>query len=375
MDFAPTPEQQLLRSSVERFVREQYPIETRRADVHTAPGFNPDHWRQFAELGWLALPVPEAFGGLGGDAGDLMVLMEALGEGIVVSPYLATIVLGTGLVTRAGQVARHGSLVEQVIAGQRLLALADAEAPSRYNPAHVTTTAVRQDDRFVLNGAKRLVLFGGAADTLVVCARTSGELLDRDGLSLFLVDAGSQGLSRRSYLTVDATPAADVVLDDVAVAGDALLGPEGGALPPLERTLADGALAVCAEAVGAMTVLFDTTTDYMKTREQFGRPLSAFQVVRHRIADMYIACEQARSAVMNAALAPDKQGADWLKAVSAAKLRVGEAAAFVGENAVQLHGGIGMTEELKVGHYYKRLLMIDALFGDQEEHARRMAAL
>lgn len=375
MDFAPTPEQQLLRSSVERFVREQYPIETRRADAHTAPGFNPDHWRQFAELGWLALPVPEAFGGLGGDASDLMMLMEALGEGIVVSPYLATIVLGTGLVTRAGQVARHGPLVEQVMAGQRLLALADAEASSRYNPAHVTTTAVRQDDRFVLNGAKRLVLFGGAADTLVVCARTSGELLDRDGLSLFLVDADSQGLSRRSYLTVDATPAADVVLDDVAVAGDALLGPEGGALPPLERTLADGVLAVCAEAVGAMTVLFDTTTDYMKTRQQFGRPLGAFQVVRHRIADMYIACEQARSAVMNAALAPDKQGADWLKTVSAAKLRVGEAAAFVGENAVQLHGGIGMTEELKVSHYYKRLLMIDALFGDQEEHARRMAAL
>lgn len=363
MDFNYTDEQNALRDTLARFIARDYPFEARRALAKSAAGFSRDHWKRFAELGLLALPFPEAYGGMNGNAVDTMVVMEAFGRGLVLEPYLSTVVVAGGLVRDAGSAAQREAILPAVAGGGRMLALAHYEAGARYEVSRVGTAAVADGNGWKLSGAKAVVLGGGAADTLLVSANTG------KGLSLFLVDAGAAGVAVRSYMTQDGGRAAEVRLDGVAVGPEALVGPEGGALPIIERAIDYGIAALCAEAVGIMAALDEATLDYLKTRRQFGQPIGRFQALQHRMAEMVIATEQARSMAMLAAVKADAADpAERRRALSAAKAYVGRQARFVGQQAVQLHGGMGVVDELNVSHYFKRLTMIDLTFGDADHH-------
>jgi alkylation response protein AidB-like acyl-CoA dehydrogenase len=374
MDLSWSSEQQLLRDSVERWVAQDYAFETRRKLAASELGFSRDNWRQFAELGWLGAALPEAVGGSGGSAVETLIVMEAFGRGLVVEPYLATVVLGAGLIDDAGSAAQRDALLGPLVEGKLLLGFAYAEPTSRYEPFNVETRAEKRGNGFELSGHKSVVLNGGEADRLIVSVRDGGGARDPGGISLFLVDPKAKGMRLKSYPTVDGWRAADLWLDQVAVSAEDAIGPLGGALPVIERALDRGIAAVAAEAVGAMAVLHDTTLDYLKTREQFGVKLASFQVLQHRLVDMFIHCEEARSMALKAAL--EVGGADpaaRTRALSAVKVQIGKAARFVGQQAIQLHGGMGMTNEYKVGHYFKRLSTIDTLFGDVDYHLERFS--
>lgn len=377
MDFSYSDEQQMLQDSVQKFVASQYDFDTRRKIIATETGFSTDYWGLFAELGWLTVPFKEEDGGFGGSAVDLMVVMEEFGKGMVVEPFLPTAVMGGGLVSELGSAAQKETLLSAVMEGSLQLAAAYAEPESRYNLANVATTAKKDGAGFVINGEKVLVLNGGQADKLLVVARTSGERFDREGISVFVVEASAAGISKRIYTAVDGHRAADIKLKDVKVSADALLGDEGAALAALERVIDRAALAVSAEAVGAMDCLLRKTVEYAKTRKQFGVAIGTFQALQHRMAEMFIECQLARSIVIMAAMkldtaAPDAEKA---KAVAAAKARVGRAMRKVGQDSVQLHGGIACTDELDVGHYFKRVTAIENLFGNTDYHLARYAAL
>jgi alkylation response protein AidB-like acyl-CoA dehydrogenase len=372
MDFSFTQEQALLADSVEKFVQNDYSFEARRAITATDAGFSADNWRTFAELGWLGVPFPEADGGFGGSAVDTMILMEQFGKGLVVEPYLASIVLAGGALKLAGSAAQKEALLGSLIDGSIQAALAFVEPQGRFNLADLTTAAEAEGDGYRLNGFKSVVLNGPAADFFVVTARTSGGQRDQQGVSLFIVPADAEGVSRRDYPTVDAFRASEVTFDNVRLEADALLGPQDQAYPVIEQVIDEGILAVGSEAVGCMEVLYKATVEYCKTREQFGQPIGKFQVLQHRMVDMFMEHEQSKSLMYMAAMRLDEGYDDEAKkAVSAFKVQVGKSGRFVAQGAVQLHGGMGMTDELNVGHYFKRLTTIDTLFGNVDFHLKR----
>ncbi|MGA0597951.1 acyl-CoA dehydrogenase family protein [Enterovirga sp. CN4-39] len=374
MDFDLTEEQSLLKDSVDRLIADRYDFESRKGFIAGPDGYSRDNWRQFAELGLLAVPFAEEHGGIGGGSVETMIVMEAFGRGIVVEPYLSTVVLGGGLLRHAGSDAQKAELLPQVAAGELTLAFAQVERASRYDLFDVSTTAKKDGDGWVLNGEKGVVLHGDSADKLLVTARTGGDRRDRSGIGLFLVDAKAPGISRRGYPTQDGMRAAEITLDNVRVGPEGVLGDPSGALPVVERVVDEAIAALCAEAVGVMDRMRELTVDYMKTRKQFGMPIGSFQVLQHRAADMVVMIEQARSmaffaTMMSAADDPAERG----HAVSAAKVQIGRSGRFVGQQAIQLHGGVGMTQEYSVGHYFKRMTMIDTAFGDADHHLSRVA--
>ena len=375
MDFTFTDEQTALRDQLLRFIQRDYGFEKRRGFVNSEAGHSTTGWKQLADMGVLALTLPEDGGGLGGNAVDTLVVMETFGRGLVVEPYLSSIVIGAGLLALAGSPSQQG-LLPKIGAGELKLALAHDETNSRYQLSRVATRAESSGGDFVLNGSKSVVLHGGGADYLIVSARSTGADADENGISLFLVDRKTPGLSLHSYITHDGQRAADLTLKSVKLGGDALLGKAGGGYPLVEHITARAIAALCAEAVGIMGALMEVTGAYLKTRKQFGIPIGSFQALQHRMADMLMQAETARSMAYFAAAKCDS--ADLLerrRAVSAAKAQVGQSARFVGQQAVQLHGGIGVTDELNVSHYFKRLTMINALFGDADFHLGRYSDL
>jgi pimeloyl-CoA dehydrogenase small subunit len=368
MDFDLTDEQRLLADSVNRFVADRYgDFEKRQAYRAEPRGYAAANWSAMAEMGLLGLPLPEDQGGFGGGPVETMLVMEAFGRGLVVEPYLASIVLGLGLLRRAGGDA---ALVEQVAAGAATLAFAHQERQARHDLHDIATTARRDGDAWVLDGAKGVVLQGDSADRILVSARIAGARRDRVGIGLFLLVSAAPGVTRRGYATQDGLRAAEIVLEGALAT---LLAED--ALPLIELVADEAIAALCAEAVGAMETLRDLTVDYLKTRQQFGQPIGNFQALQHRAADMLVATEQARSMTMYAAMMvrqPDAAARGT--ALSAAKALVGRLADQLGKEAIQLHGGIAMTEEYKAGHYFKRLAMLGVLLGDVDHHLRRVVA-
>jgi len=376
MDFSFTEEQTLLQDSVQRFIQNDYGFEQRQKLVGSEDGFSRDHWKTYAELGWLGVPFPEDAGGFGGGPVESMIMFEQFGKGLLVEPFLASVVLAGGALKLAGSAEQQARYLAGIIDGSLQGALAFVEPQARFNLADVTTRAEAKGDGYVITGAKAVVLNGPAADVLVVPARTSGDQRDADGITLFLVAADAKGIDRRDYPTVDAFRASELAFDGVEVGADAVLGDVGGGFAVLEQVIDEGILAVGSEAVGCMEVLYKTTVEYCKTREQFGQPIGKFQVLQHRMVDMFMEHEQAKSLMVMAAMRLEEgYGPVAQKAVSAFKVQVGKSGRFVGQSAVQLHGGMGMTEELAVGHYFKRLTTIDTLFGNVDHHLKRFGSL
>ncbi len=372
MDLSLNDDQNMLEDSVERFVRENYAFETRRKNAATATGWLESNWAKFAELGWLGIPFAEEAGGLGWGMVEVSVVMEQFGRGLVLEPYMPTILLGGEAIARGSSAAQQQAILPAVIEGKKQLALAYAEKQSRYNLADVATTAKKEGAGYVLSGHKGVVFNGPAADHIIVAARTSGGQRDAKGVTLFLVDKDAKGLSRRDYPTQDALRASEVTLDNVSVGADAVVGQVDDGLSLLEEVIDRATVAVCAEAVGCMDALNAATHEYIKTRKQFGVPIGKFQVLQHRMVDMFTHAQEARSMVLMATLKiDDADPAARRKAASAAKVQIGKSGRFVGQGAVQLHGGMGVTDELNVSHYFKRLTMIDSIFGNQQFHLTR----
>jgi pimeloyl-CoA dehydrogenase small subunit len=369
MDFALTDEQRLLQHSVERLFADHYAFEARKRYGQEPGGFSRALWARYAELGLLGLPFDEADGGSAGGPVETMIVMEQIGRALALEPYLATVVLGGGLLRLGGSEAMRAELVPQIASGDLMLAFAHAERQSRYDLADVAARARRDGAGFVVDGAKSLVLHGDSAQKFIVSARLAGGQNDRAGIGLFLVDATADGVSTRGYPTVDGQRAAEVTFSGVRVPAAAAIGEPGAAFPLIERIGDLTIAALAAEAVGAMAAMHETTVDYMKTRKQFGVTIGSFQALQHRAADMLIALEQARSMAMLATMmAAEDNVRERRQAVSAAKVQIGRSGRIVGQGAVQIHGGIGMTMETKVGHYFKRLTTIDTLFGDADHH-------
>ncbi|HBQ00966.1 MAG TPA: pimeloyl-CoA dehydrogenase small subunit [Gammaproteobacteria bacterium] len=379
MDFSYTDVQQMLQDSVQKFVQKSYDFDTRNTILNSDKGFSDENWQLFAELGWLAVPFSEEDGGLGGSAVDLMVIMEEFGKANLIEPYTAAAVLSGSLVAELATGEAKTMLVESIIGGELLLASAFAEPGSRFNPGSVATSAAAaaDGDDVILNGTKVAVENGPNANKLLVSARESGDVRDAQGISVFVVDASTPGISMRSYQTVDGKMASEVTLTDVKVPASNRLGEAGAALPAIEVATNRAIVAVSAEAVGALEVLLQKTVEYSKTRKQFGTPIGTFQALQHRMADMFIQCQLARSIVIMAAMAldGDDSAEEKARAVAAAKSRIGKAIKDVGQEAIQIHGGIAMTEELDVGHLFKRVTALDLAFGDGDYHTQRFAQL
>jgi alkylation response protein AidB-like acyl-CoA dehydrogenase len=369
MDFDLTKEQQLLRDAVQRFVAKEYSFAAREAILGSKEGWSREIWAKLAELGLLGLQVPEEHGGMGGASVETMLTMNALGRGLLLEPYLPSAILATALIRDLGSPAQREELLPAMAAGERIAVPAHGEPDARDDLARVGTTAARSGEGFVLNGRKAVVPHAGSADALLVSARTSGAPDERRGISLFIVPRGAPGVSLQTYRTLDGQRASDVALRDVRVPAGGLLGPEGGAFEAISAAWDLGIAAICAEAAGALQALLDTTVEYAKTRKQFGVPIGKFQALQHRMVEMLIQVEQARSMSYLAAIrATDGDPAERRRAISAAKVVVGQACRKVGQEAVQIHGGMGMTDELHVGHYFKRLTAIELSLGDTEHH-------
>jgi alkylation response protein AidB-like acyl-CoA dehydrogenase len=376
MDFSLNEEQQLLKDSVDRFVRENYELSQRRELVASKDGFSRDHWATMAELGWLGATLPEEYGGIGGGPAEAMVLMEGFGRGLVVEPYYATAVMGGNLILQGGSDEQKTALLPDMAEGKLMLSFGYAERQSRYDLFDVESTAKKSGSGYVLNGHKGVVIHGGSADKVIVSARTGGATRDKDGITLFIVDAIAQGVSVRDYQTIDGLRAAEVGLENVEVGADAVLGEVDGGLTLMNDVARRSMAALSAEAVGIMDTMQTLTNEYLQTREQFGRPIGKFQVLQHRMVDILIGCEESRSSMLVATLRlDDEDEARREKAVSAAKVKIGQSGQFIGENAIQLHGGMGMTDEMQIGHYFKRLAMIDVMFGDHSYHLKRYVTL
>ena len=375
MDLSLSVEHSILRDSVERFVRQSYPFNERRNFVNENKSFLEKNWQKFSKLGWLGLNLPEEFGGNGGSAVDTMVVAEALGPGLILEPFLETVVIGSKLIQLGYNEKLKSELLSNLVGGRLILTFAFAEPQSRYSLSDVQLSAKPNEDQFVLNGKKAVVRHASSADKIIVSARTAGGRRDKRGITLFLVDRNNPGLSRRDYRLQDGIPASELIFDNVFLSRTAMIGDLDCALPIVELVVDHGIAMVCAEAVGIMSALYTATLQYVKTREQFGQPIGKFQVIKHRMVDMLMACEEARSMAYMATLKLDESDPNVRKrAASAAKVCIGKAARFVGQQSIQLHGGIGMTDELDVGHYFKRLTMIDILFGDVDFHLRRYSA-
>jgi alkylation response protein AidB-like acyl-CoA dehydrogenase len=375
MDLTLSDEQRLLRESADRFVSETHTADHRRRIANDPPGFSADVWKQFADLGWLALPIAEAHGGLGGGAIEIGILMEAFGRGLVSEPYLSTVVIGASLISECGSDAQKQAWLPKIADGSLYLAFAHSERQARYDLADVRTTAKQTSDGWRLDGHKIAVLDGAAAGQIIVSARIEDGNGKPGKLCLFLVPQGTRGLALRDFPRLGGGRACNLDLGDVRLPADALLGDGSDALPMIEAVVDRAMAALGAEAVGIMQTLLDQTLEYTKIRKQFGRPLSANQVIRHRLADMAMQCDEARSMALRAALMIDSEPVVRARAASGAKAKIGKCARFVAEQSVQLHGAMGVTEELDIGSYFKRLLAFDTLFGGSAHHYRRHAAL
>lgn len=372
MDFSFSEEQTLLQESVQRFIEKDYAFDQRQKLIKTDDGFDRGNWSTFAELGWLGLPFSEEAGGYGGGAIETMIIMEEFGKGLVVEPYLSSVLLAGKCIEYGGNADQIENTLAEVIAGTKLGAFAFVEPQARFNLADTVTTAIQNGDGYTLNGFKGVVLGGPSADFFIIPARTAGAQRDVDGITLFLVDSNTAGLSQRDYATVDGLRASELTIDNVSVSDAAVVGTMNNGYELMERVIDMGIVAVSAEAVGAMEVLYKTTVEYCKTREQFGQPIGKFQVLQHRMVDMFVEHEQTKSLLYMAAMRLDEEyGVQARKAVSGLKVQVAKGGTFVGQNAVQLHGGMGMTDELNVGHYFKRLTTIDTLFGNGDFHLKK----
>jgi alkylation response protein AidB-like acyl-CoA dehydrogenase len=370
MDFSFTEEQVLLRETVARYLADHYAFDQRRKIVEQEPGWRPQAWKAFAdELGILGASFPESLGGLGGGPVETMILMEELGKALVVEPFLGTVVIGGGFLRHSGH-PRAAELLGSIVAGEAVFAFAWAEPRARYNLADLKTTAARRGSGFVLNGAKAVVVGAPWAGHLIVTARTSGGQRDAQGVSAFLVEASAAGVTRRDYPTVDGGRASDIVFENVELPPEALIGPEGDGLPLVKKVVDEALAALCAEGCGVLRRLQEDTLAYSKTRRQFGAPIGSFQALQHRLADMFIELEQSISMTLMATLALDRE-AERARACAAAKVQIGKACRFIGQNAIQLHGGMGMTAELAVGAYFKRATLIESAFGSTDHHLAR----
>ena len=372
MDFDFTDDQRLLKDSVDRLIADKYSFESRKQYMKEPQGWSAEMWAHYAELGLLGLPFAEEHGGFGGGAIETAQVMQAFGRGLILEPYLATVVLGGGIIRHAGGDELQGELIPGIVAGDLKLAFAHVERHSRWNLADVTTTARKDGAGHILNGEKSVVIHGDCADKLLVTARTAGAQRDHGGIGVFLVDAKAEGVTVRGYPTQDGLRAAEISLANVhaTAVGD----PEGG-YAPVRRTVDEAIAALCSEAVGGMIEMHDVTVDYMKQRKQFGRAIGEFQVLQHRAVDMFVALEGAKSMAMFAMMSvADDNAASRGQAMSAAKVQIGRSGKHIGEEAVQLHGGIAMTMEYKVGHYFKRMTMIEQVFGTTEQHLTAVAA-
>jgi alkylation response protein AidB-like acyl-CoA dehydrogenase len=375
MDFNFTEEQSMVRDTVASFLQDKYDFETRRKIVASESGWRADYWKAFAEeLGILGASFSEDLGGLGGGAIDNMIIMEEFGKALVIEPYLGTVVIGGGFMKHSGY-AGAASVIEGIVGGTTTIAFAYAEPQGRYTWQDLKTTAKKEGSGYVLNGHKAVVVGAPFATHLVVTARTGGAQRDAGGVSVFLVDKTLPGIVTRDYPTVDGGRASEVYFENVSIPADALIGEEGAGLPLVNKVLDEATAAVGAEAVGVLRKLHEGTLDYAKQRKQFGTAISNFQVLQHRMVDMFIEVEQAVSMTYMATIKLDESDAERAKAVSAAKVRIGRACKFVGQNAIQIHGGMGMTDELAIGHYFKRASIIEGLFGSVDHHLKRYESL
>ena len=376
MDFELSEEQRLLKDSVERLTTQRYDFEARKKYMKEADGWSRALWKQYVDLGLTALPFAEEHGGIGGGPVETMIVMEAFGRSLALEPYLASVILGGSFLRLGANDATRADVLPKVAAGETLLAFAHIERQARYDLADVTATAKKDGAGYILNGEKSLAIHGDVADKIVVSARVSGDQRSRNGIGLFLIDAKADGVSRRGYPTMDGLRAAEVSLANVKVGADAVIGEPGNAYPLIEQVSDIAIAALAAEAVGAMSAMHEITVDFLKQRKQFGVPIGNFQVLQHRAGDMLIALEQARSMAMLATMMTEEQNAEERrKSMSAAKVQIGRSARIVGQSAIQLHGGIGMTMEYKVGHYFKRVTMIDTMFGDADHHLAALARM
>lgn len=375
MDFSFTEEQSMLRDTVASYLGDNYDFDKRRAALKAAPHWRPDVWKAFAEeLGILGAPFSEELGGLGGGYTENMVVMEELGKSLVVEPYLQTVVIGGGFLKHSGY-AGASDVIGKIIAGEAILAFAYAEPQARYTWQDLKTTAKKDGSGYVINGHKAVVIGAPYATHLIVTARTGGGQRDAQGVSVFLVEKGAKGVTTRDYPTVDGFLASEVYFENVSVGADALIGAEGQSLPLVEKVLDEAVAATCAEACGVLRKLHEGTLEYTKQRKQFGVPISSFQVLQHRMVDMFIQLEQSISMTYMATIKLNETDVERAKAVSAAKVQIGKACKFVGQNAIQLHGGMGMTDEMAIGHYFKRATMIEGAFGSTDHHLARYEGL
>ena len=380
MDLSYTEEQMLLRDSVQKFIRDNYDISERNKLTATDEGFSRDNWRQYAELGWLAMPFSEEDGGIGGTPVDTMVMMEEFGKGLVVEPFLATIVMAGSAISEAANAEQKSELLPGIMDGSRFATFAYAERQAHHDLSNVVTTAKKDGDFYLINGNKSVVLNAASADTLIVSARTSGNSQDENGISVFIVDAKSEGIKRVDYPTVDGLRASEIAFEDVKVTGKDVLGKIGEGLSLIQKVANRTILALSAEAVGAMEVLYLDTIAYTKQRQQFDKPLSEFQVLKHRMTEMFMEYSLARSLCMKATMletqsaSTKETSAETQRTIHALKYLIGKSSRFIAQNAVQLHGGMGMTEELRVAHYFKRLTVIDSQFGNTDFHLEKFVA-
>ena len=375
MDFNFNEEQTLIQSQVAQFIQRDYEWEKRQVLVASDLGFSSENWKTFAELGWLGISLSEKSGGFGGSALESMIIMEEFGKGLVVEPFLETVILCAGLIDSCGNEEQKADLLGPVISGEMHLALGFTEPQSRFNLADVTTEAKKKNGDYLVSGFKSVVMNGPNADKLIISARTSGKQDDKEGISLFIIDRNLEGVSLRNYPTVDGRRASEVTLENVIIPSSSLLSEKGKGFQHLEGAIDRATLAICAEAVGAMEVLYKTTVEYTKTREQFGQAIGKFQVLQHRMVDMFMEYEQSKSLLYMATIKNVEGSKDAKKAISGLKYQVGKAAKFIGQQSVQLHGGMGVTEELNVGHFFKRLTTIITIFGNTDYHLKRYSQL
>ena len=374
MNFELSEEQKMIQQSVERFVQDNYDLNPRIKLSAEESGYSAEYWNSMAELGWLGLPFGESDGGFGGNQIDTLVVMEQFGRGLVLEPYLASVVMGGGAIKRGGSDVLKAEILPELIEGKRQLSFAYAEPQSRFDLDDVITSARKEGNSFILNGHKSMVQNAESAKQIVVVARTSGGQVDQQGITLFLVDADAEGLTRENFPTVDGLRASEITLENVSVKEERVIGSGDEGFEILQAVANDAILALSAEAVGAMEVLYKDTVDYTQQREQFDHALSEFQVLQHRMVDMFMEYEQCKSMLFRATMEVVQDPDAAQKTIHGLKHLIGKAGIFVGENAVQLHGGMGVTEELRVGHFFKRLLVIDSMFGNSDYHLEKFSS-
>lgn len=373
MNFELSEEQKMIQQSVERFVQDNYDLNTRISLSANDCGYSSDFWKSMAELGWLGLPFDESDGGFGGNQIDVLVIMEQFGKGLVLEPYLASVVMSGGALKKGASESLKNEILPGLIEGTKQLSFAYAEQQSRFDLEDVITSARKEGDGFVLNGQKSMVQNAETADHIIVAARTSGGQIDEDGITLFLIDTNSEGLSMDNFPTVDGLRASEITLENVSVSEDRVIGNIDEGFEILQSVANDAILALSAEAVGAMEVLYKDTVEYTQQREQFDHPMSEFQVLQHRMVDMFMEYEQCKSMLYRATMESVQDPKAAQRTIHGLKHLIGKSGLFVGENAVQLHGGMGVTEELRVGHFFKRLLVIDSTFGNADHHLQKFA--